>query len=230
MNIIVLDGQISIFDIPHKEVQSSTLIKPQEKENESPIVNKFNELIEKFKDKCTRIFMVEGKLHIEIDDKTISYTEDGKEENIFIKDMLVRPKDEILVSNEKKLITEEQFKTLKKIQSDKYIKRKSDNNILIQYDNFCLAIYPSGHFAKWKSPVMYTDEEVYTYDELLKYNDEENKTDTNDKLNIGDKVRFDYHGMKEGIITWIYNSGESVNVQWDNKQTSFYYKSIEKIN
>ena len=238
MKSIVVDGQLSLFDEQPKVVN---IIPTKEENKDNPI---FRELIDKYRDTCTRIVKVEKKLYVEIGDQTLSYEADGESGGIFIRDMLLRPKDEIIIDNEYKSITAEQIKTLKnKMHIDKFIKRKSDNNILIQYDNFCMAIYPSGHFAKWKSEAVFKENEVYTIDEIENINKmhEEIKEDpkvegvteiseSEKTLRLGDKVKFDYHGPKEGNIVRIYNKGETVNVSWDNKQTAFYYKSVVKIN
>lgn len=238
MKSIVVDGQLSLFDEQPKVV-NIILTKEENKDNTI-----FKELIDKYRDKCTRIVKVEKKLYVEIDGQTLSFKPDGEPGGIFIKDMLLRPKDEILVANEYKHITSEQIKTIKnKMHVDKFIKRKADNNVLIQYKNFCMAIYPNGHFAKWKSPAVYSDNEVYSIDEIEDINkineeiEEDPKleevieiSESEEILRLGDKVKFDYHGPKEGNIVRIYNKGETVNVSWDNKQTAFYYKSVVKIN
>lgn len=237
MKSIVVDGQLSLFDEQPKVVN---IIPTKEENKDNPI---FRELIDKYRDTCTRIVKVEKKLYVEIGDQTLSYEADGEPGGIFIRDMLLRPKDEILVANDYKSITAEQIKTVKnKMHVDKFIKRKSDNNILIQYDNFCMA-YPSGKFAKWKSAAVYSDNEVYSMNEIENINQmhEEIKEDpkvegviesseSEETLRLGDKVKFNYDGPKEGNIVRIYNKGETVNVSWDNKQTAFYYKSVVKIN
>lgn len=238
MKSIVVNGQLSLFDEQPKVV-NIILTKEENKDNTI-----FKELIDKYRDKCTRIVKVEKKLYVEIDGQTLSFKPDGEPGGIFIKDMLLRPKDEILVANEYKHITSEQIKTIKnKMHVDKFIKRKADNNVLIQYKNFCMAIYPNGHFAKWKSPAVYSDNEVYSIDEIEDINkineeiEEDPKleevieiSESEEILRLGDKVKFNYDGPKEGNIVRIYNKGETVNVSWDNKQTAFYYKSVVKIN
>ena len=234
MKSIVVEGQLSLFDEPQKVINTFST-------NEQNGI--FNDLIEKYRDKCTRIVKIENKLYVEIGNQTLSFNPDGEASDIFVKNMVLRPKDEILVENKYKPITELQIKALNKFTDiDKVIKRKSDNNILIQYDNFCISIYPSGHFAKWKSPAAYKEDDVYNIDEIQNINkmhgevienvDMENKTKEviqEEILKIGDNVRFDYHGLQEGKITRIYNKGETVNVTWDNKCTAFYYKNVEKI-
>lgn len=238
MKSIVIDGQLSLFDEHPKVIN---IINTKEENKDNPI---FKELIDKYRDICTRIAKVEKKLYIEIDDKTLSFEADGEPGGTFIKAMLLRPKDELIISNEFKPITAEQIKTLKnKMHIDKFIKRKSDNNILIQYDNFCVAIYPSGKFAKWKSAAVYSDNEVYSIDEIeninmmyeeikqdLKVEEEIEIKKPEENLKLGDKVSFNYEGSQVGEVVRIYNKGETVNVRWNNKQTAFYYKSVVKIN
>lgn len=235
MKPIITEGQISIFDLPKEEIKSTKAMR-------EPVLN-FDKIINQYKDTCNRIFMIEKDLYVELEDRTVQFHKDGEQVRIFDIDMLVRPKDELIISNKYKSINDKQIKTLRKIQTDKFIKRKSDSNILIQYDNFCMAIYPSGHFAKWKSEAVFKENEVYTIDEIENINKmhEEIKEDpkvegvteiseSEETLRLGDKVKFDYHGPKEGNIVRIYNKGETVNVSWDNKQTAFYYKSVVKIN
>ena len=230
MKSIVVEGQISLFD-EHPKIIS--LLPTKEENMDNPI---FKELIDKYKGACTRIARVEKKLYVEINDETLSFEADGRKSNVFVRDMLLRPKDEILIANEYKPIKTEQIKTVKnKMQTDKFIKRKADNNILIQYDNFCMAVYPSGHFAKWKSPAVYSEDEVYSIDEIENINDmfseiKEDPKEVEEVLKLGDKVSFDYDGPQVGEIVRIYNKGETVNVEWNNRQTAFYYKSVVKIN
>lgn len=235
MKSIVAQGQLSLFDKPDNIIN----IYPTKEEKNENII--YSELIDKYKDKCTRIVMVENKLYVETNNETLSFEPTGKSSGTFIKDMLLRPKDEILVSNEYKSITDKQINTLRKIHTDKFIKRKSDNNLLIQYENFCIAIYPSGKFAKWKSPAVYKDDEIFNIDEIENINKrfEEIKEDheelkeiklESESFEVGDRVEFNYDGPQVGKITRIYNAGETVNVSWNNKVTAFYYKNVEKIN
>lgn len=167
MKSMVMEGQLSLFDDTPKVIN---IFSTKEKIKDNFV---FSSLIDKYKDSCTRIVKIEKKLFIEIADKTLSFEENEEPSGIFIKDMILRPKDEIIVANVDKQITDKQKQTLMKIKTDKFIKRKSDNNILIQYDEFCIAIYPSGHFAKWKSPAVYKENEVYSIDEIEKFNNEE---------------------------------------------------------
>lgn len=235
MKSIVVQGQLSLFDKPDNIIS----IYPTKEEKKENLI--YLELIDKYKDKCTRIAMVEQKLYIEIDNETLSFEPTGKPSGTFIKDMLLRPKDEILVANEYKTITDKQITTLRKIHTDKFIKRKSDNNLLLQYENFCIAIYPSGKFAKWKSPALYKDDEIFNIDEIENINkrfeeikedhEELNETKVHNELcEVGDRVRVNYNGPQVGKVTRIYNAGETVNVSWNNKSTAFYYKNVEKIN
>lgn len=226
MKPIITEGQINLFDLPKEEIKSTKAMR-------EPVLN-FDKIINQYKDTCNRIFMIEKDLYVELEDRTVQFHKDGEQGRIFDIDMLVRPKDELIISNKYKSINDKQIKTLRKIQTDKFIKRKSDSNILIQYDNFCMAIYPSGKFAKWKSPAVSKDNEVYRIDEIENINkmyeeikedpkaeDEIEVKESEENLKLGDKVSFNYKGPQVS---------ETVNVSWDNKQTSFYYKSVVKIN
>ncbi|MGG7195148.1 hypothetical protein ACQPUL_12070 [Clostridium butyricum] len=118
MKSIVVDGQLSLFDEQPKVVN---IIPTKEENKDNPI---FRGLIDKYRDTCTRIVKVEKKLYVEIGDQTLSYEADGEPGGIFIKDMLLRPKDEIIIDNEYKPINYKQTKILRKIQTDKFIQRK----------------------------------------------------------------------------------------------------------
>ncbi|UZT07900.1 hypothetical protein ONV75_08530 [Clostridium sp. LQ25] len=155
MKPIITEGQISIFDLPKEIIQpKETATKPV------PKANNLDKIINQYKDTCNRIFIIEKDLYVELEDRTVQFHKDGEQGRIFAIDMLVRPKDELIISNKYKPINDKQIKTLRKIQTDKFIKRKSDSNILIQYENFCMAIYPSGKFAKWKSAAVFKENEV----------------------------------------------------------------------
>lgn len=230
MKLQVIEGQINLFDLPKEEIKPTKAMR-------EPVLN-FGKIINQYKDSCNRIFIIEKKLYVELEDRTVQFNQDGQQDRIFDIDMFLRPKDEIVIANKYKPINDKQIKALNKIQTDKFIKRKSDSNILIQYDDFCIAIYPSGHFEKWKSPAVYMDNEVYTIDEIEninKLNEEtvqdpvQDEIEVDGDLHLGDRVSFDYNGPQVGEIVRIYNKGETVNVCWDNKQTAFYYKHVKKI-
>ena len=100
MKSMAIEGQLSLFDDPPKVIN---IISAKEKNKENPI---FLNLIDKYRDSCTRIAKVEKKLWIEIEDETLSFGQDGELSGIFIKDMLLRPKDEIIIANEDKTVTD----------------------------------------------------------------------------------------------------------------------------
>ena len=233
MKLQVIEGQMNLFDLPEEKIQPQ-----QTKAIREPVARNFDKIINQYKDSCNRIFIIEKKLYVEFEDRTVQFNQDGQQERIFDIDMFLRPKDEIVIANKYKPINDKQIKALNKIQTDKFIKRKSDSNILIQFDDCCIAIYPSGHFEKWKSPAVYMDNEVYTIDEIEninKINEEtvqdpvQDEIEVDGDLHLGDRVSFDYNGPQVGEIVRIYNKGETVNVCWDNKQTAFYYKHVKKI-
>ncbi|EDT77021.1 hypothetical protein [Clostridium butyricum] len=166
MKSIVVDGQLSLFDEQPKVV-NIILTKEENKDNTI-----FKELIDKYGKTCTRIAKVEQKLYVEVNNQTLSFESDGEASHIFVKNMLLRPKDEIENIN----------KMHEEIEEDPKVEGVTEIS------------------------------------------------ESEETLRLGDKVKFDYHGPKEGNIVRIYNKGETVNVSWDNKQTAFYYKSVVKIN
>lgn len=43
-------------------------------------------------------------------------------------------------------------------------------------------------------------------------------------------VEIEYKGTRHiGKVVRIYNNGETLNVNWDGKQTAFYYKTVKKL-
>lgn len=67
MKSIVVQGQLSLFDEPDNVISAY----PTKEEKNDNII--YSELIDKYKDKCTRIAMVEKKLYIEINNETLSF-------------------------------------------------------------------------------------------------------------------------------------------------------------
>lgn len=110
----------------------------------------------------------------------------------------------------------------KKINPNKYIKRKGDTNIIIPTDEKTIVITKQGWVIEWEQKPNYKENEVVIL---------ENSTKTLfEELKIGNSVEFKYNGKQSiGEIKSIYNNGETVNVSWDNKRTAFYYKCVKKI-
>ena len=180
-------------------------------------------------------------LLVEMKDKTFVFNTAGvKDKQVYIADMHIRPKDKICVVNRDRGITKEQIKKFKIVKTDKFIKRKGDSSLIIPVENFCMVIYPSGNMSKWCHSAAYSENELFKSEEIEKIKikepkiikEEEKEIDDiqDDELKIGDIVSFDYYGEScIGKIVHIYNNGESVNVSWDGKQTSYFYKSVRKM-
>ena len=221
----LIDGQIGFFDLQNKVKLVSAV--PDAKNM------KFENIKGKYYKSCTRIAQIESMLLVELNDKTLVFNQNGELESTLDVDVMLRPKDKIIIANIDKSITEHQLKVLRKIKTEKYIKRKSDNNIIIPYDTFSVVIYPTGHLSKWMHTAIYKDDEIFNINELPKMIEENRQKvqelQDEETLKLGDIVEFDYAGKCIGEVVHIYNNGESVNVSWDNKITSFYYKNLKKI-
>lgn len=116
MKLIQIKGQISLFDDQPKTINIPL---PKEETKDNPV---FLNLIYKYRNLCARIARVEDKLYIEIDDKTLSFKQDGELSGIFIKDMLLRPKDEIIVANDQLFFANKDV--------DRYINGEMDKGLI----------------------------------------------------------------------------------------------------
>lgn len=220
----VLEGQIDLFNMPIQE----PVIKPQLKEK--VIIKKqeikedhFENIINLYKESCRRIIkMVCGALLVEVEDKTMYFNMEGKNEFNLNTNIGIMPADEILVANDNKPLNEMQLKKLEEINPERYIKRKGDANIIIPMSDKTVVINPRGWVIEWQQRPIYKDDEVIVSTKEEKTQDE--------NLNVGDTVEFEYGKQKQvGKVASIYNNGETVNVIWDDKHTAFHYKSVNKI-
>ena len=54
---------------------------------------------------------------------------------------------------------------------------------------------------------------------------------TNEEFKIGDNVEVEFHKkIYKGVITRIYNGGDTINCIFDNRSTAFYKSKVKKIN
>lgn len=220
----ILEGQIDLFNMPiqepvikHKPKEKVTIEKQGIKEDH------FTEIINLYKESCIRIVkMVCGALLVEVEDKTMYFNTEGKNEFNLNTNLGIMPADEILVVNDDKPLNEMQLNKLEEINPDRYIKRKGDANIIIPMPDKTVVINPRGWVIEWEQkPVCKEDEVISRVKEII----------TQDEmLNVGDTVKFIYGKENHtGKISSIYNNGETVNVTWDYKHTAFYYKCVKKI-
>ena len=96
MKLQVIEGQINLFDLPKEEIKPTKAMR-------DPVLN-FDKIINQYKDACNRIFIIEKDLYVELEDRTVQFHKDGEQGRIFAIDMLVRPKDELIISNKYKPI------------------------------------------------------------------------------------------------------------------------------
>lgn len=217
----VLEGQMDLFNMPVQEP-----IKPKEKvvtEKQEVKEDHFIEIINLYKESCRRIIkMLCGSLLVEVEDMTMYFNIEGKNEFNLNTNLGIMPADEILIANDEKPLNEMQLKKLEEINPDSYIKRKGDANIIIPMLDKTIVINPRGWIIEWIQKPVHKEDEV-----VLRTNEVKRKDEV---LNVGDSVEFKYGKENHtGKITSIYNSGETVNVVWDDKHTAFYYKCVKKI-
>ena len=217
---IKIEGQLDLFSLPLSDIQSQQPKKAVTK----PILkaSDLDKIIEQYRDSCKRIVKHHGALLVEIEDKTLYFNKNGENEFNLNVNMGLMPQDEIIVVHDDKPVNEIQLKKLKEIAPESYVKRKGDVNIYLPKGNSTGVITKDGWLIEWNQKLRYKDDEIVNNEVIQDPVEEE-------KLNIGDKVSFEYDGPQEGKIFSIYNKGETVNVEWNNKVAAFYYKCVEKV-
>jgi signal peptidase I len=227
----ILEGQINLFDLPIQEI-----IKPKEPVTKCvPEGNNFNEIISLYEKSCNRIVkQVCGALIIELEDRTLYFNKQGVNELELKKDMDLLPADEILIVNKDKELNDLQLKKLKDINTEKYIKRKGDANIIVPLEDKTIVINPKGWVIEYEQKPKYHPNELFMIEMAKEITDlatKSTKVDTNiTEFAINDSVEIEYQGIKStGKVVRVYNNGETINVAWEGKRTAFYYKSVKKV-
>lgn len=213
----VLNGQMSVF-----EYLESIKEKPVVELNDPKNQSKLESLIEKYKEKSERIVRtVSGALKIDISGRTIYYNKNAIKEFEKEGTTPLLPADVILIANKDYETNDIQLEKLKYFDVSSYIKRKGDKNIIIVMENKTVVINPNGWILEYRMKPKYKENEII---EIEKY-----KT-TDKTFKIGDKVKTKYKDeIVKGIVTRIYNNGETLNISWDNKNTAFYYKNVKRM-
>lgn len=228
MKITVLEGQVSIFDIPQPTVVKKEIIKESTKQE----VN----FLERYMSSANRILkLFGGRYAIEFDNETIYLTREGKED---YKSELYRaalPMDEILMAKVDKEVNSIQEKILEQMKIEnnieKVIKRFGDENyILITKDNKTMGINQKGWIIPYVNKAVYKNEDI-----VQKVTESVNETSKNvnniDKIVIGSNVEVTYANEKhQGIVIRIYGPGDrTVNVIFDGRHTAFFRENIKLI-
>lgn len=233
MKVNVIDGQIDLFNIPIQEP-----VKPKEKivtEKLEKKEDKFQELINFYKDSCNRIVKrVSGALLVGCEDKTMYFNSQGINEFDLSPDVGLMPGDEILIANEDMELNDMQLRKLAAMDPVQYIKRKGDSNIIIPTESRTIVINPKGWVIEYEQKPLYHENEFFSTEMPKENSDLTNKitkVDTNiTDFQINDSVEIEYQGIKNiGKVVSVYNNGETINVAWNCQRTAFYYKCVKKI-
>lgn len=222
----LIEGQISIFDLPAIEVIKPKKIIIREETRE---IDKFTSIIKLYSKSCSRIVKTfSGALLVELDDKTLYFNSKGINEFNILSNVGIMPGEEIIVANIDKEINEIQKQKLEAVKPKQYIKRKGDANIIIPGEK-TIVITPKGWVLEYIQKPKFKDNEIFKIeDHLINKNIEENIRKSDIDYKVGNKVYIEYQEIKSiGKIVRIYNNGETLNVAWDGKQTAFYYKNVQ---
>jgi hypothetical protein len=223
----LIDGQISIFDLPVIKVIKTKEISIKKEENIES--DRLDSIVKLYSENCSRIVKtISGALLVELEDKTLYFNSAGIKEFEIAKDVAIMPGEEIIIANSGKGINEIQKEKLEALKVIEYIKRKGDANLIIPGER-TIVINPKGWVLEYDQKPQYHSGEIFQIEGyLINKNIEENISGSDINYKVGNKVYIEYQGIKSiGKIVRIYNNGETLNVAWDGKQTAFYYKNVE---
>lgn len=219
--INVLEGQMDLFTMPIQEP-----IKPNEEiktviEKTKIEEDHFKDIINLYKNTCSRIVKtVPGALLVELEDKTLYFNKEGKNEFNMGVNFGILPADEIIVANDEKPFNDVQYKKLLEINPKQYIKRKGDLSIIIPTESKNLTITKEAWVIEWEQKPKFKEDEIFIL----------GKAQENQEFIIGDIVEFVYKKQNcKGKVVSIYNNNETINVSWDGKLTAFYHTNLKKV-
>lgn len=152
MKVNVIEGQIDLFSMQIQE-----LIKPKEEIVDNPKIEAYNfgEIIEKYKNSCSRIAKrIHGALLIGFEDKTMYFNALGKHEFDLVPNVGLMPGDEILIANKDIEVNDLQLSKLANMNLRQYIKRKGDSNIIIPGSKITV-INPKGWVIEYEQTLKY---------------------------------------------------------------------------
>lgn len=247
---MMLPGQLTIWDIEitekPKKVTETAVSFTKTEEKVIKISDSFTELqskvIEKYKvhPELNRIiYYCGGGVGIELQHedsfKTIYVNKQGKEEFTSEKKIPIIPMDKILyyesTRNLANNIQEEKLKELLlKIPQGKVIKRKSDDNILVELLEEVISINPLGWILEFKGcKAVYSEDEVQMQDPAP----EVNIKDIQKVIKLGDIVEAKYGSrLVQGEIVRVYGpSNVTLNIVFDNgtKHTAIHRSCVTKL-
>ncbi|WP_294171853.1 hypothetical protein [uncultured Clostridium sp.] len=241
--ISVIEGQLSIFDIP--------TITPKEEVKKviDPDKNTDDEIINRYKDIAVRIVKCfGGRYCVETEKEEIVCYKNGKEDyrgewiNFDIcKLRALLPMDEILFAkhdfkvNYKQEQILEEFKKARKVE--KVIKRFGDSSYIVitsdsKYGVDVHVINPKGWIVDYINMPIYKNNEVVFQNDIEEFKDskEEIKND-GEEIQLGSNVRVNYHNKEYiGKVVKIYGpSNKIANVIFNGMHSAFYMDHVQKV-
>lgn len=153
--------------------------------------------------------------------KTIWINPNGIKEFEHDKKVSPLPMDKIIYYKNNFKANENQEKKLLEIQDRvlKVIRRKGDENIIALTEDKVISINSKGWVLEFNS-VNVCETEVII-----------NKNIAEDEIIVGDSVEVQYgEDTFKGVVSSIYNNGDTINCIFDNRHSAFYKKCVRKIN
>lgn len=152
--------------------------------------------------------------------KTIWINRNGIKEFEYNKKASPLPMDKIIYYRNDFKANEIQEKKLLEIQDGllKVIRRKGDENIIALTEDKVISINSKGWVLEFNNISVCETEDII------------NRNITEDEIRVGDSVELQYgEGTFKGVVTSIYNNGDTINCIFDNKHSAFYKKCVKKL-
>ncbi|MEG3040878.1 MAG: hypothetical protein RR891_02665 [Clostridium sp.] len=230
INVIQTVNPLAFTKLPDKEINT----KNDKIDKAFNITDKQQEFINKNlimeNENLSRlIFHCSGELLIEFlngnEYKTIKVSKDGIKEVEFNKKSTVLPMDKIIYYKGEFRSNNIQEKKLLGIKDNgfKTIRRKGDENIIVLKNDKVISINNKGWVLEFEGiEAIYDETEVVCIESKNISEDEE--------IKVGNMVEVIYGEDKfKGIVTRIYNNGDTINCIFNNKHSAFYKTFVKKI-
>lgn len=198
------------------------------------ITDKQQKFLEKYKimtseDLSRVILTCGGGVLIEMINKDLYQTmylnRDGINECIFNKRIALVPMDKIIYYKDDMKPNELQEEKLLAIQDKvtKVIKRKGDENIIAIAAGKAISINTQGWVLEYKGvQAIYDESEVRVETAAAEI--------ANEDFKVGESVEVEFNKkIYKGVITRIYNGGDTINCIFDNKHTAFHRSKVRKV-
>ena len=153
--------------------------------------------------------------------KTICINLSGVKEFEYDKKASPLPMDKIIYYKNEFKANGIQEKKLLEIQDRvlKVIRRKGDENIIALTEDKVISINSKGWVLEFNN-INVCETEVII-----------NKNAVEEKVRVDDNVEVQYgEDIFKGVVTRIYNNGDTINCIFDNRHSAFYRKCVRKIN